>query len=87
MLVGLGSFSSTSEKFDISMSGTIRLKFTLLNGYKIVAVKTSVYGDKRSRPLGQMLTSSRLNRTKQVDVFKTGLGAFHTKGSTASILW
>ena len=40
-----------------------------------------MYGDKRSRPLGQMLTSSRLNRTTQVDVVKTGLGAFHTTGS------
>ena len=40
-----------------------------------------MYRDKPSRPLGQMLTSSRLNRTKQVDVIKTGLGAFHTTGS------
>ena len=48
---------------------------------KLAAGKTIVYGDKRSRPLGQMLTSSRLNRTTQVDVVKTGLGAFHTKGS------
>ena len=34
-----------------------------------------------SRPLGQMLTSSRLNRTAQIDVTKTSLGAFHTQGS------
>ena len=40
-----------------------------------------VYGDRKHRPLGQMLTSSRLNRITQVDVVKTGFGAFHTTGS------
>ena len=34
-----------------------------------------------SRPLGQMLTNSRLNRTAQIDVKRTGLGVFHTRGS------
>ncbi len=35
----------------------------------------------QSRPLGQMLTSSELNRTTQIDPVKTGRGAFHTIGS------
>ena len=41
----------------------------------------NVYVDGGHRPLGQMLTNTRLKRTTQIDVVKTGLGAFHTTGS------
>ena len=41
----------------------------------------SVHSNRQSRPLGQMLNSSRLTRTTQIDVKKTSLGAFHTQGS------
>ena len=82
MLDGLDSFSSTSEKnLMVQFLGEIASNFLRLTVIKYQRDKINVSGDKTPRPLGQMLTSSRLNRTTQVDVVKTGLGAFHTKGS------
>ncbi len=82
MLDGLDSFSSTSEKdLIVQFSGQIASNFLRLTIIKYRREKINVSGNKLPRPLGQMLTSSRLNRTTQVDVVKTGLGAFHTKGS------
>ena len=56
---------------------TLSINIKKINGKKI-----NVYKDGSYRPLGQMLTNSRLNRTTQIDVVKTGLGAFHTTGSS-----